>query len=81
MAKVRIKLNSAGVRELLKSPEMQSILDELATKVATTAGEGFEKEVKVAQTRCYAHIHAETPKAYYSNNKHNTLLKALGGSK
>ena len=81
MARVQIKLNSAGVRALLKSPEMKSIVEELATNVANNAGEGFEKEVKTAQTRVYAHIHAETPEAYYKNNKHNTLLKALGGSK
>ena len=81
MAKVKIVLNRAGVRELLKSPEMQSIIDELATDVASTAGEGFTKEVRQAGTRGYAHIHAETPKAYYHNAKHNTLLKALGGAK
>lgn len=81
MPKAVIKLNSAGVRALLKSPEMQAIVDDLATQVVNGAGEGFEKEVNQAQTRVYAHIHAETPEAYYKNAKHNTLLKALGGAK
>ena len=81
MAKIKVVLNRAGVRQLLKSPEMQGIIDELATGVANNAGEGFTKEVKQAPTRVYAHIHAETPKAYYQNAKHNTLLKALGGAK
>ena len=81
MGKVTIKLNSAGVRQLLKSPEMRAIVDELASQVAAGAGEGFEKEVKQAGTRVYAHIHAETPEAYYKNAKHNILLKALGGAK
>lgn len=74
-------LNSAGVRALLKSPEMQAIVDDLATQVQTGAGVGFEKEVKQAPTRVYAHIHADTAEAYYKNAKHNILLKALGGAK
>ena len=37
MSKVKIELNRAGVRELMKSPEMQAILMEQANKISSTA--------------------------------------------
>lgn len=75
------KLNRAGVRELLQSSEMRGIIEDKAKAVQATAGEGFEMEVNTMPTRVVAHIHADTPKAYYTNMKHNTLLKALGSGK
>ena len=81
MANVVFKLNRAGVRELLQSPEMQKIIDEKCNTVQSTAGEGFEKKVEVKGTRVVGVVHAETPKAYYQNLKHNTLLKSLGSAK
>ena len=39
MAKVKIKLNSAGVRRLLKSKEMQAICTEHAEEIAATTTE------------------------------------------
>ena len=77
MSKIEFDLNENGVRELLQSPEMQSILSQYAAETANRAGEGYKYEVKVGQKRSYANISADTPKAYYTNLKHNTLLKAL----
>lgn len=37
MSKVKIELNRAGVRELMKSPEMKAILMEQANKISSTA--------------------------------------------
>ena len=37
MSKVKIELNRAGVRELMKSPEMQAILVEHANKIASAS--------------------------------------------
>lgn len=75
------KLNRAGVRDLLQSAEMRGIIEEKAKAVQTTAGEGFEMEVSKKPTRVVGVVHADTPKAYYTNMKHNTLLKALGSGK
>ena len=36
MSKVKIELNRAGVRELMKSPEMKAILMEQANKISST---------------------------------------------
>lgn len=35
--KVRIELNRAGVRELMRSPEMQTVLLEQANKIASAS--------------------------------------------
>lgn len=79
-AKVKIKLNSAGVRELMKSPEMQAILQEYGERVRENCGDiADECEVNggIGQKRAHVNIHCTTPSAYYHNLKHNTLLKAL----
>lgn len=81
MANVKFKLNRAGVRELLMSDAMRSIIEEKAKAVERSAGEGYTAEITNGTDRVYAHIHAETPEAFYENQKHNTLLKALGSGK
>lgn len=77
MNKVRIKLHSAGVRALLKSAEMQSILNEQAAAAAARCGDGYESRVGVAKKRAVADIYPATPEARRDNYKNNTLEKAL----
>ena len=66
MSKVKIELNRAGVRELMKSPEMKAILMEQANKISSTA----EKEDYVAQTRAVVKV--------CGDDVNNSLLKAMG---
>ena len=47
MVKTKVELNRSGVRELMKSAEMQAILLEQANQISSDA----EKESYVAQTR------------------------------
>lgn len=68
MSKVKIVLNTAGVRELMRSKEMQEILEEQAKKIA---GES-ETESYVAQTRAVVKISGD--------DGNNSLLKAMGES-
>lgn len=85
MSNVEFELNREGVAELLKSTEMQQILSSYAGQVCRncTAGgvgiEEYESEVVVGRTRAVANVRAATAHAYYSNLKHNTLLKAVSG--
>lgn len=72
MAKTRIELNSAGIKALLCSPEMQSCLDQHARRIATNAD--GEAETYVAQTRAVAEVRVEMTS---ENMDDNTLLKAL----
>ena len=45
-ADVRVKLNIRGVRETLKSPQVQAELVRRGRRIQTAAGEGFELVVK-----------------------------------
>ena len=71
------KLNRAGVRELLKSQEMQGILKEHATTIKGRVGDGYEQDIYVGKNRANAMVKAETFKARKDNSKNNTLLKAV----
>lgn len=79
MAKVKIDLNSPGVRALLRSPEMQAVLKDRADTVKDRCGNGYESYV--ASTRAVAVVETSTPQAYDDNSAHNTLLKAVSGSR
>lgn len=66
MDKFRFELNRAGVRELLRGPEMQAVLNDYAGRIASG---GDEVEVYVAQTRAVAEVSGA--------NKNNELLKRM----
>ena len=66
MSKVKIVLNSVGIRQLMQSREMQAILMENATKIAKAS----ETEAYVAQTRAVVKVCGDDGK--------NGLLKAVG---
>ena len=77
MANMKFKLNSGGVRELLKSQEMQSVLIEKATGIKNRCGEGYTQDVYVGKNRANAMVKAETYQAKRDNLKNNTILKAV----
>ena len=81
MSNMKLKLNGSGVSELLRSPEMQAILEEKGKVVADGAGDGFELKVSPGQKRANATISTTDIKSMVRNSKHNILLKALGDAK
>jgi len=87
LSKVKFELNRKGVAELLKGAEMQGVLSEYAEQVhqrcaAGSAGpDEYEASTQVRGTRAVATVRAATKRAYHSNLKHNTLLKALRGAR
>ena len=76
--KLRIELNSAGVRELLKSPEIMQACRTQAQRIAGRAGDGYEISEYTGKKRVNVSVHAASEKAYKDNLKNNTLLKAVG---
>ena len=78
MSKIRFELNRAGVRELMKSPEMMTVLKECANTAHGKLGEGYAVGTFVESTRACARISAVTQDARRENAENNTLLKALG---
>ncbi|HEL2357132.1 TPA: hypothetical protein U2C31_001194 [Streptococcus suis] len=77
MARMKFKLNRAGVRELLKSPEMQAVLTDKANGIRNRAGTGYESDIFVGKTRANAMVYADSFQAKRDNKKNNTLLKAV----
>lgn len=77
MAKVKFKLNRAGVGQLLKGSEMQSILGSVGAQKAAQAGDGYDSDVHVYQKRAVANVYAADAAARKDNLENNTLLKVL----
>ena len=78
MSKIRIELNSSGIRALLRSPEMQAVLKDRADTVKDRCGDGYESYV--APTRAVAVVETASRKAYNDNSANNTLLKAVSAA-
>ena len=77
MGKVQVELNSEGVRELLRSPEMAAICQAQAMAIAGRAGNGYSVSTYTGTSRVNASVMAETQEAIRDNLKNNTLLKAV----
>jgi hypothetical protein len=74
---MKFKLNRSGVASLMKSAEMQGVLEEKATAVRNRAGDGYKQDTFVGKTRANAMVYADTYQAKKDNMKNNTLLKAV----
>lgn len=82
MAKVKFKLDLSGLNQLMKSSEMQAVLNSAANQIAAAAGDGYEVETAHAISFIgIAAVHATTIEAKKDNSENNTLLKAAGGVK
>ena len=79
MSKVKFKLNGAGVRALLTSGEMASIVGNHASRIAGASGQGYASGTFTAGTRVVGKEYADTWEAKRDNAKNNTLLKNLRG--
>lgn len=76
--RIKVVLDREGVSQLLKSEGVQNLIQRKVDKVRDACGDGYGSTVKVGRRRVHSRVFAETYKAYYSNKKHNTLLKCLG---
>ena len=77
MSNMKFQLNPLGVSALLRSPEMQDILEEKGQGIVERAGEGCELTVSPGQKRANAKISTTDIKSMARNKKHNILLKAM----
>lgn len=77
MAKVEIKLNSSGVRDLLRSQEMKALCEEHANNALNKLGPGYTVTSMTGKNRVNASIYAETYQAKKDNMENNSILKAL----
>ena len=77
MSKVKVVLNSASVRALLKSSGAADICMEQARRIQGNAGEHYAVEVRAYPERTGAAVYPSDAEGYYDNLKNNTLLKSL----
>lgn len=77
MSKMKFTLNRQGVRELMKSQEMQTILSNEAKRVREICGEGFEQDLYIGRNRANAMVKAVSRSAKKRNLNENILLKAV----
>lgn len=74
---MKIKLNRQGVRDLLRSDEVEAACKELADGISLRAGAGYEVDSRKGRNRAIAEVRAVTDKAKRDNLNHNTLLKVM----
>lgn len=79
MAKLRFELNTKGVIELMKSPEMLTVCKQYADRAQASLGEGYVVTTYPGKTRVNASIYAESYEAKKDNLENNTILKSLRG--
>ena len=75
---LKFKLNSAGVREILKSDGVYAECEKYAQKVQETAGAGYVAERRNYPERTGVAVYPSDKEAYYDNLNNNTLEKAFG---
>ena len=76
--KVEFVIHKNGVKDLLKSQEMQDILATKAAVIAARAGDGFTSGVRVGADRARAYVLPETYVARRRQAKHHLLERAVG---
>lgn len=77
MGKVKVVLNGAGVRALLKSAEMEKCIADQANAIQGRCGSGYATDTKQMGTRVIASVYTDDSKAYKDNLDNNTLLRAM----
>lgn len=77
MSKFKFVLNKAGVRELMKSEEMQGILKDKTDGALNSLGEGYKSDAYVGKNRANAMVYADSYQAKRDNLENNTILRAV----
>lgn len=75
--KVKVKLNSDGIRQLLKSQEMRTVLEGYGERTANNAGLGYAYSTHTTEQRAIVNVYPNTKEAAKENAEENTLLRAL----
>lgn len=74
---VRIELNSAGVRSLLRSSEVLADLRERAERIAASAGPGMKVSAQAGSNRARASVVTATFEAMHREATERALTRAV----
>lgn len=77
MNKVKVELNKAAVRELLKSPEMAAVCKSVADAICKRCGAGYATDLYTGRNRVNSMIYPESSQAQADNSENNTILRSL----
>lgn len=77
MAKIKIKLNSSGIKALLKGSETEEFIKSKADEIASRAGHGYSSDTKQMSGRVIASAYTADEEAMKDNLENNTLLRSL----
>ena len=75
--KFKIELNSAGIRSLLRSPEMEAVVGAYGAEMAARAGDGYRYDTYVGRNRVNSAVFCDSSSAEKDNFTNNTLLKSM----
>lgn len=91
MARTKVHINSAGARSILMSGAVSSELDRRGQAIARTAcamasddtlrKRPFAANTENGMNRAHCIVYTNSPHGIHNNNKHNTLIKALGAGR
>lgn len=81
MAEIRIELDHAGLRQLLRSQEVRSDLRRRSDAVAARAGNGVRARVYQGRDRVRAQVWTATQEARKAEAERRTLLTALDAAR
>lgn len=80
MADFKFELNTSGVKDLMRSPEMMEICKGYADAALQKLGDGYEVTTMTGKNRAIASVSAVSKDAYRENLEDNSILKAVFGS-
>lgn len=78
MGNTVIELNSKGIIELFKSPEVESWLNDIGSQIANAAGPEYSYRTFNAGFEKLCNVYPDSKKAAHDNFKNNSLVKAVG---
>jgi hypothetical protein len=75
--RIEVKLNSAGVKALLKSPGIQADLRRRGNAIASAAGPGHRVDSEVGRNRARVEVVTETFEAMQREARDRNLTRAV----
>lgn len=79
MSKIKVELNSTGIRDLLKSGEMAAAVSAVAGYVQSRCGNDYATDSYQTPSRVVSSVFTDSAEAAKDNIENNTLLKAVSG--
>jgi len=77
VASVRIRLNRAGVRALLRGSEVQRDVERRASRIKSAAGSGYDSTSEVGPNRARAEVRTADMATRRREAESQSLLRAL----